>query len=175
MLERDPYNQPRLHMNQTTLAPTPLDSLLISLAKDVGLEHRLEGSQSLVLEFEAPPHTCRVMPHPADSDRLVIEVMVRYLGESAQDLTRDSALLIHRLNAQARVEHDWVATVDESDHLVIWLTLEIARTRVPDLQAWLVEGIERAQALNALWEGDRSPPESDLGADLRARFTGLKG
>ena len=39
----------------------------------------------------------------------------------------------------------------------------------------LVEGIERAQALNALWEGDRSPPESDLGADLRARFTGLKG
>jgi hypothetical protein len=73
------------------------------------------------------------------------------------------------------VEHDWVATVDESDHLVIWLTLEIARTRVPDLQAWLVEGIERAQALNALWEGDRSPPESDLGADLRARFTGLKG
>jgi hypothetical protein len=176
MLEWRAFVQLRLRfpMNQTAAGPSPFVSLLIGLATEVGLESRADPTQPLVLEFEASSHTCRVIPHSGDSDRLVIEVMVRYLGESAEDLTRDRALLMHRLNAQARLNHGWVATVDESDHLVIWQTLEIARTRAADLQAWLVEGIERAQALDAIWAGGGSDSQPDRGDALRVGFAGLR-
>ena len=166
-------------MNEAPIASTAFTTLLGSLAEAVGLGPAAMAEMAEGLEFEVAPHGCRVLPHPSLPERLVVEVMVRHLGPQAEELNREAALLLHRLNAQARLEHSWVATVDESDHLVLWQTLEIAQTRALDLQACLVEAIERAQALNALWPVGRGPDSAtarpDLAEALHARFGSLRG
>jgi len=109
----------------------------------------------LGIEFSVEPHTVLIISDPRDPERMLVEVYVRLVEG------RPPALLaaLHQLNDAARLEHDWVITLDVTNLLRIHTQRSIAHCKVSDLQTLLAEGIDRAQALHALCES--LPPDAD--------------
>ena len=118
----------------------------------------------LGIEFSVEPHTVLIISDPRDPERLLVEVNVRLIEG------RPPALLaaLHQLNDAARLEHDWVITLDVTNLLRIHTQRSIAHCKVSDLQTLLAEGIDRAQALHALCESLPAGAES-LTTDLSER------
>jgi hypothetical protein len=114
----------------------------------------------LGIEFSVEPHTVLIISDPRDPERLLVEVNVRLLEG------RPPALLaaLHQLNDAARLEHDWVITLDVTNLLRIHTQRSIAYCKASDLQTLLAEGIERAQALQALCEGLPTDADSSTNA-----------
>jgi hypothetical protein len=110
---------------------------------------------ALGIEFEADGHRVLVVPDPRDTERMLIEVNVMRVDTPAHALH----MVLHRLNHQSRLEHDWVISVDAADQLSLHTQRDIGRSRASDLQALLAEGIDRAQTLLSLCEGLSSVPE----------------
>lgn len=100
-------------------------------------------AQSTGIEFEADGHVVLMAPHPQDPQCVYIEVVVMDLEEpSAAGL-----MMLHKINHAARLEHDWVISIDEGHHLIIHTHRPLDTLRSDTLQGLLTEGIERARAL----------------------------
>jgi hypothetical protein len=99
------------------------------------------------LTFTAQAHTARVMPHPTQPSALLVEVDVCAVG----DTDAAAPLLMHRLNYLARFSHGWSLAIDADDMVVIYTTRSIARTDAGALEALIVDGLERAGAIEQLW------------------------
>lgn len=104
-------------------------------------------SDPVGLEFKAQGHTARVMPHPTRPSGLLVEIDVCAAGES-----NAAALLLHRLNYLARFAHTWSMAIDDDDVVVIYTTRTIASTDSGALEALIVDGLNRATAIQRLWE-----------------------
>ena len=178
-------------MRTETLEPgATYRALLGALARDVGMAAdavTASASGPLGLSFSADGQTCRLLPHPSIEDRLVVEVSACTLDAAAQGLANAAQVheFLNRLNAQARLEHDWVATVDEQDEVLLWTWREVRAVTAAGIQELLAEGLERAQALAAALgaavaagpaqaSGDAAPG-ADMGANMDAAWSPQRG
>jgi hypothetical protein len=138
-------------------APPDFVALIEALAVYTGLSD-MSVTGALGLVFEADPHTVRVFPHPGRAHWMLTEVEVAELFEWEQ-LPHE---FLNQLNHAARLEHSWVASVGEDRRLVLHGAHPIAATSAAELEALMVEGIQRAEALATLWrsfmktEGDEN-------------------
>lgn len=84
------------------------------------------------------------------------------------NLAEPSAALLmalHQLNHESRLEHDWVISMDAGHWLSLHAQKPLQACDAEALQALMVEGIERAQALRNLCEApDHEVPSGPLGA-----------
>jgi len=116
----------------------------------------------------------RVLPHPANLDWLIAEVDV---VEMAQ--TSPSAYgALHRVNHAARLEHGWTATCGDEGLLVMHTARPVATMTAADLEALLVDGLERAEALATLWRdlaqtGDENTVTAVAAVSGAAPFSGF--
>lgn len=117
---------------------------------------------ALGIEFEADGHTVLIVPDPRSEERLLIEVDVIMLEAPAARLLE----LLHNLNHEARLEHDWVATLDVTNRLHLHSQQALSSCTAGQLQSLLAEGIDRAQALKTVCESlgplQAEPTESSL-------------
>jgi hypothetical protein len=148
-------------MRPETLTPgNAYRALLADLFRDLGVDgDELSSAEAaLGLTFSADGHTCRLLPHPAIEDRLIVEVAVGHLGVDATPTGTGGRLheLINHLNAAARLEHDWVACVDDNEEVVLWVWRDVLPMSAASVQALLAEGLDRAQALSELLQTARS-------------------
>ena len=120
-------------------------ALIEEFAAEAGL---VMQDDSLGIEFEVEGHVTLIVPDPRRSSRMLIDVSVLSLPDVQADLLR----VLHQLNHAARLEHDWVITINSADRLCLHTQCEIAACKASDLQSLLSEGIERAQALQTLWQ-----------------------
>ena len=111
-------------------------------------------------EFTSGDHV--VFVDSTDPTAVRVEISLRGLALDDLPHLGEALLLLHRLNATARLIHPWVASIDEDDMLLLAATAP-APDR-PALMAILSEGIARAQALDALWatarDGKNAPAET---------------
>ena len=98
------------------------------------------------IEFEADGHVTLIVPDPRQDDRMHIEVSVLTLPA----LGGDRLMALHQLNHAARLDHDWVITIDVANRVCMHTQRAVAGCKASDLQSLLAEGIERAQALCAV-------------------------
>lgn len=162
-------------MNSETLMPgEAYMALLNDLMRDLGVsgQSRTPAEAALGLSFSAEGHTCRLLPHPAMENRLVVEVTVGNLGPVLAAPGEAGGLheLINRLNAAARLEHDWVACVDEHDEVLVWTCRDVLPLSPASTQALLAEGLDRAQALSEVLQSAQTQVSSKP-VDLRTAQT----
>lgn len=135
-------------MSPSPASSTAFITLMRNFAVHSGMP-ALSDEDAFGAEFEVGAHRCRVLPHPGRDDRLLLEVDVQPVGPDGAELEPAIALLLLRLNGDARFEHDWSICLDNRHHLILSAWREIAQTPPGELEALLVEGIERAESLSA--------------------------
>ncbi len=120
----------------------------------------------LGLEFESEGRIVRVLPH-TDPTLAVLQAEVSSL-EGADELSLARiAILMLRLNDEARFEHQWQIVLDADDRLHISLQINISETNAEQLADLLQEGLERAAMLgDSLHEltalvAEAATPEAD--------------
>jgi hypothetical protein len=114
------------------------------------------GGQTLGVEFEADSYRVLIASDPRDTERILVDVVVAALDEPSLDFL----MALHQLNHHARIEHDWVASIDLSDRLCLHTQRSLASLRVEDIDSILAEGINRAEALETLCKTLAEPPEA---------------
>lgn len=122
------------------------------------------------LEFSAQGHTVRVMPHPTQASALLVEVDVCAVG----DPNAAAPLLMHRINYAARFTHGWSVAIDADDEVVIYTTRAIARTDAGALEALMVDGIERATAIQQLWSQQSTATSAPARSGMGMMLGGIK-
>ena len=127
---------------------TPNDRFQTLLAEFCASVQMPMNEQALGIEFQADGHTVLIAPDPRDAQRMLIEVSIVHLQEPSPQLL----MALHHLNHEARLEHDWVVSLDVGDQLCLHAQRDIHTCRASDLQTILAEGIDRAQALQRLCE-----------------------
>jgi hypothetical protein len=100
------------------------------------------------LEFESDDHQVVVMPHPAHPERLMVEVSVAELGQDG--LGVELAPLLLQINEVARFEHDWSIFMDSVMSVSIGTCLPLSGLSMGDVEALIVDGLDRAHALVSL-------------------------
>lgn len=126
--------------------PPAFAALLDAFAAFAGIPGATEGA--LGLNFEAGDHAVRVMPHPSHPDWLLAEVDV-VATEASPPANAYEAL--HRINHAARLQHAWTASFDDDGRVVMHTAWPTTALTAANLEGLLVEGLERAEALAALW------------------------
>jgi hypothetical protein len=139
-----------------TVAPPEFVALIAALATYTGLEGlNVNGAEGLV--FEAEPHTVVVFPHPGIEHWLLAEVDVIQI-QAWEQLPH---ALLNQLNEAVRLEHGWTATLRDDQRLVLHTARPVASTSAAELEALMVDGIERAEALATVCQAAaRSDPDS---------------
>lgn len=131
------------------------EALIAGLVSSAGLPDG-GAAGALGLVFESDPHTVRVVPHPGQFDSLLVEVEVVELASWEPE----PDAILRSLNHAARLAHGWIATVGEDRRVLLHTTRLVAGTPVFALEALLVDGIDRAQALATMLR-ETPPPFGD--------------
>jgi len=118
--------------------------------------------QTLGVEFEADSYRVLIASDPRDTERILVDVVVAALDEPSLDFL----MALHQLNHHARIEHDWVASVDLSDRLCLHTQRSLATLRVEEVDSILAEGINRAEALETLCKTLAEPALTAEGSPL---------
>jgi len=132
----------------------------VSLLQDFIRHTGLPAQASAVgVTWSCETFTVCVLPHPRREEQLIVDAEV---GPMDPEVPNREALLLllHQVNDAARFEHDWFITIDGESKLRVQCTREVGRTTAVDLEALLVECVDRAEALDALitaWNHDTPP------------------
>lgn len=111
-----------------------------------------DAEKSLGLEFSSGDHAARIAPHPLRDTLLFIEIDVRELSQEEAIGNPRGLFMLHRLNEAARFEHDWTASIDADDMLILSALFPIAEMDGRFLQNLLIEGLDLAGSLTSLWK-----------------------
>jgi hypothetical protein len=147
---------------------SPASGVFVSLMKAFAEFAQLPGEvgdDSIGISFEIEAHSVSVLPHPELAEQLVVEVDVCSIGTSRE--AGEPLALVHRLNYAARFEHGWIAAIGPDDRLVLFTTRAIANTSPGELEALIVLGLEKAEAIDALCK------EAALSGDAQAAASSL--
>lgn len=146
---------------------SPFDTLLKEFVTSKGLP---ADEASYGLEFESEGHTVMVVQHPLHEDRLLVEVTVAVLPANP---SADLLAMLLQINEAARFEHDWAIYLDGEQQVSLSTTASVAGLSVAEMEALMLDGVERAQALQALLndvanavEAADSGAQGSLGAGL---------
>jgi len=101
------------------------------------------------LEFDCEGHTVNVVAHPLHDDQVLVEVSVATLPVDAPASTL--ALLL-QINEAARFEHDWTLLMDSELTVSLSTRMPVAELGVAALEALMLDGVTRAQAVVDLLE-----------------------
>lgn len=101
------------------------------------------------LEFECEGQTVNVVAHPLHDDQALVEVSVASLPIDASPSTL--ALLL-QINEAARFEHDWILLMDPELTVSLSTRVPVAGLGVAALEALMLDGVARAQAVAELLE-----------------------
>ena len=151
--------------NQTTSSELqhPALDLLSSLAAAADLTVE-KSSLFDGIEFILGEHVATIFPHPSDVNSVYIEIALRGLALSSSDPYSEDFLLLHRLNAAARLDHSWTIYIDMDDILMIGAGFPLSTLDAASLLNCLMDGVARANALDGIWkairEGKKNPPEA---------------
>ena len=126
----------------------------------------------LGMEFESDGWQARVLPHSEDELALV-EVVVADLATEDEATLARLALLLMRVNDQARFEHSWQATLDADDNLCIYALITMASTSADGLAELLDDGIARAAKLAEGLHGLSGLGMQDPDAAIETLTTGM--
>ncbi len=129
----------------------PFDILLQAVADSLGIP--LE-SDTGGLAVQSGGFEALIRPHPVRDYRLILEVKVMRFPD---DAPVQSHLLLHQLNELARLEHDWLVTLDLDQDLILSRSAVIAGIAAADVLAMLSEGVDRAEALAHALRSTRLP------------------
>ena len=116
------------------------------------------GEQSIGLEFECEGHSVTLFQHPKHENLLIADVSVVIL--SAHPPAQQLALLL-QINEAARFEHDWSILLDAAQQVSLTGSANFSSMSVADLEALMLDGIERAQVLQAMLLQLRDLPPSN--------------
>jgi hypothetical protein len=117
-------------------------------------------------EIETPTALVRIAPRLGDS--AMIEIPVSNLPEPDASTLH----LLHRLNNASLLQHDWIASLDDDDQVVLTAVFQLGQTDAIQLEALVADGLERALSLRDLFQPPSpdaiAEPEVDLHPALRA-------
>jgi hypothetical protein len=139
---------------------TLFQSLLKSYGELAGFEVQNEVE---ALEFESDGLNIRVFVDPRQSTRVGVDVVCGSLNMGLDSHGEAKiALLLHRMNSAAMLEHDWVITVDPARTVSIHHTSDMAQTPAVVLGHLMSEAAERGQALQHILDTlQQAPPSPD--------------
>lgn len=157
------------HPVDTPLASTSFVALIQAFKTFVNVE-MASLHDPVGLEFTAQGHTARVLPHPTKPSGLLVEIDVCAVG----DANAAAPLLMHRLNYMARFTHAWSVAIDADDEVVIYTTRAIANTDAGALETLIVDGFERAAAIQQLWAQQSLAAQTPAATDMGMLLGGLK-
>jgi hypothetical protein len=130
------------------------DILLNEFAQGQGLE---VAPSTRGIEFECEGNRVYIVQHPLHNDHLLAEVTVT----AFEEIPPASVLaLMMQINEAARFEHDWFIVMDSEWQVNITTSTPLSGLVVAQLEALMLEGVTRAQALQRLLEGGTSVTNS---------------
>jgi hypothetical protein len=133
-------------------------TLLKSYGELAGFEVQNEVE---ALEFESDGLNIRVFVDPRQSTRVLVDVVCGSLDEALDSRGEaDIAMLLHRMNSAAMLEHDWVITVDPARTVSLHHTSDMAQTTAAVLGHLMSEAAERGQALQHMLDTLQQAPIS---------------
>ena len=133
-------------------------TLLRSYGEVAGFEVQNEVES---LEFETDGLTIRVIVDPRQSTRVLVDVVCGSLDEALDGRGEaDIAMMLHRMNSAAMLEHDWVITVDPARTVSLHHTSDMAQTSASVLGHLMSEAAERGQALQHILDTLQQAPSS---------------
>jgi hypothetical protein len=127
---------------------TLFQTLLKSYGELAGFEVQNEVE---ALEFESDGLSIRVFVDPRQSTRVLVDVVCGSLDEALDSRGEaDIAMLMHRMNSAAMLEHDWVITIDPARTVLLHQRSDMAQTNAAGLHLLLSEATQRGQALQQM-------------------------
>lgn len=126
------------------------DHLLKSLCELSGQDS--SGLEGGVLRLEIDGREASVLPArtPAGDEAIEITVSAGALTAADEWDEVDVLSLLHRVNVAARYRHDWLATLDEDDQMMIKRVRPLEGLSPSDLELLVAEGVDRAASLQGL-------------------------
>ena len=155
-----------------------MSSLFDTLLKDFVTAKGLSADDATYgLEFESEGHTVMVVQHPLHEDRLLAEVSVAMLPVNP---SADTLAMLLQINEAARFEHDWAIYLDGEQQVSLSTTASLVGLSVGEMEALMLDGVERAQALQALLNdldnaGDTAAPGAQAQLGVGMDSTMLRG
>ena len=123
---------------------SPFEVLLQEFAASKGMEM---DATSFGLEFECEDVQVFVLHHPLHEDRVLCEVRVAALDEEPGAAVLS---LLLQINEAARFEHDWTIVMDGDLAVSLTTTALLQGMNVAELEALMLDGVERAQVLKGM-------------------------
>ena len=134
-----------------------------SLLQQFGSAHGLAiDAEASVLEFEFQGLVVIIGPHPLHTDRLIAEVDVIEFDDEPD--ARQLSLLL-RINEAARFEHDWSIVLDGERRVALYTTALAEGMTIASLEQLITEGIDRALALQGVFDATQDTDKAAPGAD----------
>jgi hypothetical protein len=128
----------------------------------------------LGMTFESEGRQARILPHSDAALALVeVEVEVADLADKDEGMLSRLALVLLRLNDEARFEHSWQAVLDADDILCIYAQISMASTSAEGLADLLDDGIARAAMLADGLQGLSGLGMQDPAAAIETITTGM--
>jgi hypothetical protein len=124
--------------------PLNFQDFIKEFAQSKGLD---SDEQSIGLEFECEGHSVTLFQHPKHEHFLMADVSVAIL--SAHPPVEQLALLL-QINEVARFEHDWAIVLDSAQQVSLTSSTDFSSMSVADLEALMLDGVERAQVLQSM-------------------------
>jgi hypothetical protein len=126
----------------------------------------------LGMTFESEGRQARILPH-SDAALALVEVEVADLADKDEGMLSRLALVLLRLNDEARFEHSWQAVLDADDILCIYAQISMASTSAEGLADLLDDGIARAAMLADGLQGLSGLGMQDPAAAIETITTGM--
>jgi hypothetical protein len=126
----------------------------------------------LGMTFESEGRQARILPH-SDAALALVEVEVADLADKDEGMLSRLALVLLRLNDEARFEHSWQAVLDADDILCIYAQISMASTSAEGLADLLDDGIARAAMLADGLQGLSGLGMQDPAAAIETLTTGM--
>lgn len=131
-----------------TAANTSFQTLLQAYGESAGFEVKQAVE---ALDFDSDGLSVRVCVDPRQSTRLLLQVVCGSLDEALDSRGEAHiALMLHHINSAARLEHDWVITIDPVRTVQLHHQSDIAQTTVAGLDHLMSEATERGHALQQI-------------------------
>ncbi|MEN9773332.1 MAG: hypothetical protein RL322_402 [Pseudomonadota bacterium] len=125
------------------------DAFEILLKEFAAARGMVADSSVFGLEFDCEGHTVNVVAHPLHDDQVLVEVSVATLPV---DPPASTLALLLQINEAARFEHDWTLLMDPELTVSLSTRLAVAGLSVAALEALMLDGVTRAQAVADLLE-----------------------
>jgi hypothetical protein len=145
----------QLTITEKTAMNTIFNILINEFAQSKGLDI---APSTQGLEFECEDTRVYIVQHPLHNDRLLAEVTVTTFEDEP---TASLLALMMQINEAARFEHDWLIVMDPEWQVSLTTSITLPGLNATQLEAWMLDGVNRAQTLQSMLEAGVSVTDSN--------------